>query len=54
MFSHLIQHEPPGCGVLFNCCDCGGNGCGCRYCFACNACKHCAEDDGQPCEYLED
>ena len=25
----------------FDCCDCGGNDCGCRYCFSCNACEHC-------------
>jgi len=29
------------CSTLYNCCDCGGNDCGCRYCFSCNACSHC-------------
>lgn len=29
------------CESLFNCCDCGGNECGCRYCFSCNACEQC-------------
>jgi len=29
------------CYDNFNCCDCGGNDCGCRYCFSCNACDKC-------------
>ncbi len=33
------------CSELFNCCDCAtddqDNGCGCRYCFSCNACDAC-------------
>ena len=31
------------CGDMFNCCDCGlrDDGCGCGYCFACNACDAC-------------
>jgi hypothetical protein len=41
----------PTCSELFNCCDCGGNDCGCAYCFSCHACDHCLNDDGQPCEY---
>lgn len=32
------------CGEAFNCCDCGGGDCGCRYCFSCNACDACLED----------
>lgn len=24
-----------------NCCDCGGSGCGCRYCYSCNCCENC-------------
>ena len=36
-------HEKSGktCDELFNCCDCGGNDCGCAYCFSCNACEIC-------------
>lgn len=30
-----------GCGEHYNCCDCGGNNCGCAYCFSCNACDNC-------------
>ena len=29
------------CFDNFNCCDCGGNDCGCAYCFSCNACDKC-------------
>ena len=33
------------CFSRFNCCNCGtqdqDNGCGCRYCFACQACDYC-------------
>lgn len=35
---------PPGeeCGERgLNCCDCGGAGCGCPYCWSCNACDAC-------------
>lgn len=40
----------PGCECesLYNCCDCGGNECGCRYCFSCNACERCLSEDGCP------
>lgn len=42
------------CSVLFNCCSCGGNDCGCAYCFDCNACASCKEyekdDINQKCE----
>jgi hypothetical protein len=35
------------CEDVYNCCDCGGNGCGCGYCWSCNACEDClsGEDD---------
>lgn len=32
------------CEDLFDCCDCGGNECGCAYCWACNACEACKEE----------
>lgn len=32
------------CDDLFNCCDCGGNDCGCPYCWSCNACEECLEE----------
>lgn len=39
------------CGTLFDCCDCGYSGdepgCGCRYCFSCNACENCLGDDDE-------
>jgi len=42
------------CRDLFSCCDCGiskeedygsNNGCGCMYCWSCNACEECLKDD---------
>ena len=32
------------CEDYFDCCDCGGNECGCAYCFSCNACDFCLND----------
>ena len=36
------------CSDFFNCCDCGvedgEEGCGCAYCWSCNACDTCRED----------
>jgi hypothetical protein len=32
------------CVDRLTCCDCGdptGDGCGCRYCWSCNACDFC-------------
>jgi len=26
----------------YDCCNCGGYGCGCSYCFACNCCEVCS------------
>lgn len=38
------ENGTPTCSELFNCCDCGGNDCGCRYCFTCMACEFCIAD----------
>ncbi len=40
-----IPYHTTPCSQLFNCCDCGGNDCGCRYCWSCNACTTCMESD---------
>jgi hypothetical protein len=34
------------CGAMYTCCDCGDteDGCGCLYCFSCNACDECLND----------
>jgi hypothetical protein len=29
------------CNSHYDCCDCGGNDCGCGYCFSCNCCELC-------------
>lgn len=34
------------CSTLYDCCDCGDNECGCAYCWSCNACETCKNDDG--------
>lgn len=38
------------CHEIYNCCDCGkpidaDSGCGCAYCFSCNACEECLSED---------
>lgn len=32
------------CEKLYDCCDCGGNDCGCGYCWSCNACEECLDE----------
>lgn len=39
-----IYHEHYSCSDTYNCCDCGGNNCGCRGCFSCNACEVCLNE----------
>lgn len=41
----LNKTDKHDCSTLFNCCSCGGNDCGCPYCWDCNACENCLEDD---------
>lgn len=41
--------EECNCRKHYNCCDCGkaidaDSGCGCRYCFSCNACEECLKE----------
>jgi hypothetical protein len=43
--------EPLDCYELFDCCSCGDNDCGCRYCFDCNACDSCKDDHPENCEH---
>lgn len=40
------------CSDIYNCCNCGGNDCGCRYCFSCNACSRCLDEDDE--EYTKE
>lgn len=35
------------CERVYNCCDCGATddeGCGCAYCWSCNACEDCLDE----------
>ena len=31
------------CNELFDCCDCGGNDCGCPACWSCHCCESCED-----------
>ena len=33
------------CEDRYDCCDCGTQDCGCEYCWSCNACEECLNDD---------
>ena len=33
------------CDDYYDCCHCGGNDCGCAYCYSCNACEYCSNHD---------
>ena len=43
--SKCVNKDETGltCFELYDCCDCGGIDCGCRYCFSCNACEYCLD-----------
>ena len=45
---------PDVCRDHYNCCDCGGSDCGCRYCFSCNACDYCKNGEGEHCALISD
>jgi hypothetical protein len=47
LFGKEKNGDDRDCGGMYNCCDCGivGDGCGCPYCFSCNACDECLNDD---------
>lgn len=47
-FMYIGEREDCGCEDYYNCCDCGnqdGDGCGCAYCWSCNACEDCLNGD---------
>ena len=41
---HVKTGSKYQCTEIFNCCNCGGNDCGCGYCFSCKACDYCKEN----------
>ena len=45
---------PDTCGDYYNCCNCGGENCGCTYCFSCNACEYCQTGEGEHCEMISE
>lgn len=52
--TRLQKKERNTCDDMgWNCCNCGGESCGCAYCWDCHACEACKEDNGQPCEMLQ-
>lgn len=40
------------CEDFYDCCDCGGNDCGCAYCWSCNACEECLSEDDLQCDLV--
>ncbi|MBD1389471.1 hypothetical protein IC617_08530 [Neiella sp. HB171785] len=40
-----LDNQGDTCSEHYNCCDCGGNQCGCRGCFSCNACHLCTGEE---------
>lgn len=43
----MCELNPDNCYELYNCCDCGiidEKGCGCPYCFSCNTCDECWQE----------
>lgn len=41
------------CSEMYNCCDCGGQDCGCGYCFSCKACENCTDGNDERCIHEE-
>ena len=41
----IYESDGTYCGEMFNCCSCGGEMCGCAYCWDCHACEFCLGDD---------
>lgn len=39
-----LFHTGYSCSELYDCCNCGGSGCGCAYCFSCHACEYCLSE----------
>lgn len=50
----MAKNTPDVCSDHYNCCDCGGNECGCAYCFSCHACEYCRSGEGEHCELISD
>lgn len=40
-----MEKEKCNCSYYYDCCDCGGYDCGCAYCWSCNACEDCLNDE---------
>ena len=54
MFTKLIEKKARTCvNYGYNCCSCGDNNCGCAYCYDCNTCEACKNDDEDNCEKLQ-
>ena len=52
MLTPELKEKEKTCSDFFNCCDCGGNDCGCGYCWSCKACDNCKEDNVLKCELV--
>lgn len=54
-FITRLQKAQETCADMgYDCCNCGDpeNGCGCRYCWSCNACEACLNDDDANCRFI--
>ena len=40
-----LEYGECTCSEMYNCCDCGGVDCGCPYCWSCNACATCLNQE---------
>ena len=43
--AYAYKGKQADCHNLYNCCDCGGNECGCPSCFSCKACEFCLNEE---------
>lgn len=41
----IAVKEICNCDAIYDCCDCGGNDCGCGGCWSCNACEDCLNEN---------
>ena len=44
-YAGIPEYNGMTCSDLYDCCSCGGNDCGCAYCFDCNACEFCLNEE---------
>ena len=48
-----MENKKNTCSYYFDCCDCGGNDCGCGYCWSCKACEECINGNEDKCSRID-